>query len=343
MGLSLLDSDESNHSSIIGNALSNLTEPSSAISMVPSEHSNDSNDSVDPNLLCEAIDTENSCVDSNQKNISSDAMLSNDTNSLSNTQHAILSHDNICDAVKNLNSEPLRVYQDNTPANLIPFNRTTFRGAIESIANTSNSIPTVMPENINNTFCHLHQQPEGSRAIRNTSMKQIIKQNPETECSNSGATKYTIVRSPLTAIGNSVSLNHDGDTMKMMISGNNMFDEFFMFQKRDPRLYTGEDNFSKLSDEVLLSIFKWLPKKALIRCSSVNRRFYRVTQDESLWTRLDLAGKTIQPHALRRILLRGVIILRMAQCKVKCRSNQSFNVTENLQHLTFFFFDFCRF
>lgn len=77
------------------------------------------------------------------------------------------------------------------------------------------------------------------------------------------------------------------------------------------------DNFSRLSDEMILSVFKWLPKKALIRCSLVSHRFDRLSQDESLWTRLDLAGKVLQPHALGRILMRGVVILRLAQCKVR--------------------------
>lgn len=71
---------------------------------------------------------------------------------------------------------------------------------------------------------------------------------------------------------------------------------------------------------MILSVFKWLPKKALIRCSLVCHRFNRVSQDESLWSRLDLAGKVIQPYALGRIVLRGVIILRVAQCKVNDHS-----------------------
>lgn len=67
---------------------------------------------------------------------------------------------------------------------------------------------------------------------------------------------------------------------------------------------------------MILSIFQWLPKKTLMRCSLVNHRFNRVSQDESLWTRLDLAGKVLQPYALGRVVHRGLVILRLAQCKV---------------------------
>lgn len=67
---------------------------------------------------------------------------------------------------------------------------------------------------------------------------------------------------------------------------------------------------------MILSIFQWLPKKTLLRCCLVNHRFSRVSQDESLWVRLDLASKVLQPYALGRVLRRGVVILRLAQSKV---------------------------
>jgi hypothetical protein len=37
-----------------------------------------------------------------------------------------------------------------------------------------------------------------------------------------------------------------------------------------------EDNFSKLSDELILRIFHWLPRKKLIGCSIVCKRWYRL-------------------------------------------------------------------
>lgn len=67
---------------------------------------------------------------------------------------------------------------------------------------------------------------------------------------------------------------------------------------------------------MLLSVFKWLPKKALIRCCLVSRRFNNVAQDESLWGRLDMSCKQIRPGAFANILSRGVVIFRLAQSKV---------------------------
>lgn len=90
---------------------------------------------------------------------------------------------------------------------------------------------------------------------------------------------------------------------------------FFLYRNRN-RETSGTDYFSRLSDEIVLEIFKWLPKKALLRCSSVCRKFNQLTADESLWTRLDLGGKHIRAGAFTHILSRGVIIFRMAQCEV---------------------------
>ncbi|KAL5285042.1 SKP2 family protein [Megaselia abdita] len=90
---------------------------------------------------------------------------------------------------------------------------------------------------------------------------------------------------------------------------------FFLYRQRN-RESSGPDYFSRLSDEIVLEIFKWLPKKALIRCSSVCRKFNQLTADESLWTRLDLGGKHIRAGAFSHILSRGVIIFRLAQCEM---------------------------
>ena len=76
------------------------------------------------------------------------------------------------------------------------------------------------------------------------------------------------------------------------------------------------DIINRLSDEMLLHIFKWLPKKALMRCCQVSKRFNQVAKDESLWVRLDLAGRCLRPGAMSIVLQRGVVILRMAQTTV---------------------------
>lgn len=76
------------------------------------------------------------------------------------------------------------------------------------------------------------------------------------------------------------------------------------------------DLFSLLSDEVLLHILKWLPKKTLLSCGQVNRRFNRVSKDETLWYRLDLSNRTLQFDGLVEVLSRGVIVLRLAQTSI---------------------------
>lgn len=292
MGLGVLDSDESNQSLLIGNAIASMVQqPSSALSMIPSENSNESHipESKSPESFIESEGSshQNTPFDTN--------LSSNDTNSLSILQ-----------------KEAFQVYQDYTPANLVPCNRTNFTGIIPNLPSTSLT-DTKMAHTSSVEKCDQAmaiQHPEG-RAIRNTSLKQF--HTPKiVEIDEQMKRKG---RSPLAAITNSTAFNASGSETNTNKPINNE-DIFFMFQRRDPRHYTGPDNFSKLSDEILLSIFKWLPKKALVRCSLVNQRFHRVIQDESLWTRLDLWGKTIQPSALGRILQHGVIILRLAQAKV---------------------------
>ncbi|XP_017474440.1 PREDICTED: uncharacterized protein LOC108365035 isoform X1 [Rhagoletis zephyria] len=97
-----------------------------------------------------------------------------------------------------------------------------------------------------------------------------------------------------------------------------LYDNFFLFRQQQLRDHVndGKDHFSSLSDEIILQIFKWLPKKALIRCSYVCRRFGRCASDESLWTRLDLGGRHLRAGALESILTRGVVILRLAQAEL---------------------------
>lgn len=73
------------------------------------------------------------------------------------------------------------------------------------------------------------------------------------------------------------------------------------------------DPFNQLSDEMVLQVLKWLPKKTLLRCALINRRFSRLVNDESLWTRLDLGSKILNDGVLAVILARGAVILRLAQ------------------------------
>lgn len=312
MGLGILDSDESNQSSGIENA---LAEPKSTISLIASENSSEP---ISSNVLIGSqVFSEN---DSNTENQNENIL-----NEISCTpgSDTILNEVLLSDSTGNENSfvssnsksAQFHIHKDLTPANLIPFTRTNFSGIVSSATGSSFEATSYASALRTSNSVEQKQQPEG-RAIRNTSLKKFNTQELDSGKKYKG-------RSPLATVScnsNQKQISHnqalfDVETAKKM-QHIGCDESFFMYQKHDPRIYTGEDNFASLSDEMILSVFKWLPKKTLSRCSLVNHRFNRVAQDESLWTRLDLAGKTIQPWSLGRIILRGVIILRLAQCKV---------------------------
>lgn len=291
MGFDVLDSGDSN----LSNTMASFVAPSSTVSHMHQESSDNSN--IDESDLAEAFSESESNLEHSNQNAPSDVYFSsNEANSLHTIQ----------DSASKNSSVAVEMKADFTPANLIPCSRTSFRGIMTSVDGQTSAM--------HQDYQSVAIAPPEGRAIRGNSMRNV---SHKVETLETESPMKHRGRSPLASIGNATPItpahtpHNDGYAKK-----SNMNDSFFMYQKRDPRLYTGEDNFTRLSDEVLLSIFKWLPKKTLNRCSLVNHRFHRVIQDESLWTRLDLAAKTIQPCALGRILLRGTIILRLSQSKV---------------------------
>jgi F-box-like len=74
--------------------------------------------------------------------------------------------------------------------------------------------------------------------------------------------------------------------------------------------------FNQLSDEMVLSIFRWVPKQQLNKLALVCKKWRQVAYDDTLWGRLDLGGKTLHARNLEHILKRGVSILRLAACCV---------------------------
>lgn len=289
MGFDVLDSGDSN----LSNTMASFAAPSSALSHIHHDSSDISN--VDDSDLAEAFSESESNLEHSNSLPTLQASESKDSSMLAE-----------------MKVSQFHVYQDFTPATLIPVSRSSFRGIVTT-ADVQRQSTIVECQSTSMDEHQLFTNPPEGRAIRGNSMKNMShKETPEME----SPMKHK-GRSPLASIGNAtpiVQTPHTDAFTKMKWKKTE--DSFFMYQKRDPRLYTGEDNFTRLSDEILLSIFKWLPKKTLNRCSLVNHRFNRVIQDESLWTRLDLANKNIQPFALGRILTRGTIILRLAQSKV---------------------------
>ncbi|XP_022214438.1 S-phase kinase-associated protein 2 [Drosophila obscura] len=96
-------------------------------------------------------------------------------------------------------------------------------------------------------------------------------------------------------------------------------DSFFVYRTApmSAHISSGINYFDKLSDEILLDIFRWLPKKTLLRMATVSRRFNQCSRDETLWTRLDLGLRTLCPAALEQVVRRGVLVLRLAQANIQ--------------------------
>ncbi|XP_047356459.1 S-phase kinase-associated protein 2-like isoform X1 [Vespa velutina] len=91
----------------------------------------------------------------------------------------------------------------------------------------------------------------------------------------------------------------------------------FFFRNKRISSCVGDDDFNdKLSNELILLIFKWLPKKDLIQCTMVCKRWREITYNEILWNNLDLCRKTLSEITLQQILSKGVRILRLAQAKI---------------------------
>lgn len=93
------------------------------------------------------------------------------------------------------------------------------------------------------------------------------------------------------------------------------FDDSYL-KRLQPKEHT-IDPFQHLSDEIILQIFQYLPKKTLMRIALVNERFSRIVHDDSLWIRMDLGHKALRRGAIGKIFSKGLIILRLAQAKIQ--------------------------
>lgn len=101
-----------------------------------------------------------------------------------------------------------------------------------------------------------------------------------------------------------------------LTADNSVSDEFFMHSRKSllcSRRQSEEDVFSKMADEIVLLVFRWLPKVTLAKCALVCKRWYRLCQDESLWKRLDLGLRTVPPGVVGQIMSRGCSVLRLAR------------------------------
>ena len=70
----------------------------------------------------------------------------------------------------------------------------------------------------------------------------------------------------------------------------------------------------------ILRIFKWLPKQALGRVGQTCKRLKRLAEDETLWRRVDLQGKILNPGHLGILLSRQPLFVRLARAQVQIHS-----------------------
>ncbi|XP_050726078.1 S-phase kinase-associated protein 2-like [Eriocheir sinensis] len=131
---------------------------------------------------------------------------------------------------------------------------------------------------------------------------------PPTQCHSAGASP------PLTVLHNVDQNIQSQETFIPDTTGSAA--EFFVYKRRKTDIIGGDDKFNRMSDELILAVFRWLPKFMLARCAQVSRRWKRMAFDESLWRRLDVGGKTLRPGVVGRVILRGCSILRLAKAEV---------------------------
>ena len=73
----------------------------------------------------------------------------------------------------------------------------------------------------------------------------------------------------------------------------------------------------RLPAEVALNVFKWLPKCSLAKCARVCKRWNRLTQDESLWRRLDRGLTTVPAGVIGQVKNRESTSGIMVSNKIK--------------------------
>lgn len=76
------------------------------------------------------------------------------------------------------------------------------------------------------------------------------------------------------------------------------------------------DHFEKLSDTLVLEIFKHIPRPVLLRYATVSKRWNRLIVHESLWDQFDLSNKLVPADILIQLLNKGVRIFKLGRAEV---------------------------
>lgn len=119
------------------------------------------------------------------------------------------------------------------------------------------------------------------------------------------------------SLSNTITQDRLGsETRNDLLRQSKNWENFCIYRRSCMMSQDTKDWFNHLSDEIMLLIFRWLPKPSLTNCSLVCKRWYRLTSDESLWTKLDCTAKVLDKGTLGHILSKQVIILKLAQAEV---------------------------
>jgi len=75
--------------------------------------------------------------------------------------------------------------------------------------------------------------------------------------------------------------------------------------------------FDALSDEMILKILSFLNRGSVVSLARTCQRLKAICYDETLWTRIDFAGKWLEPGVVGAVVSRGTQVLRMAKTRIK--------------------------
>ena len=84
--------------------------------------------------------------------------------------------------------------------------------------------------------------------------------------------------------------------------------------KRPKLLITSLEDFS---DEVILNVLRFLNIEDIIRCSQLSKRFRRISQDESLWLKVNLSLRIFNRNYLQVVLNNGCKYLGLYHSRIK--------------------------
>ncbi|KAF0301160.1 Marginal zone B- and B1-cell-specific protein [Amphibalanus amphitrite] len=104
---------------------------------------------------------------------------------------------------------------------------------------------------------------------------------------------------------------------------------FLVYKRRRTGSFRLHDPFCRQSDEIILKIFGFLSKSMLVRCARVCRRWRQLAFDETLWRRMDAAGRTIPAGGLGRLVQRGVRLLRLTRAEEAVVSDADLTETDD--------------